>query len=289
MSVGNEASNYYLITNTVNKYNQIISSDTTIQRFTWKESTADLDVRLPFNLSKGKYSKFFMPELKYTFNQVSHQSSTPKTFYSGNYHALTYRLYFYNLIHESAQNLMPRWGQVLDLVYRHTPFIGNNLGTLAGGQSILYFPGLFKNTGLKIYQGYQEKSFSKSYNFSNFVRFPRGFQSYQNNKMYSLAADYRFPFWYPDFSIGKFAYIKRLKSSVFYDYAWLSVPTIDKNDIIYPNQRKFYLQSLGLELTSDLHVLRLFAPIEIGIRSIYLPDLQDFRFDLLFSIDFNGF
>ncbi len=289
LSVGNEASNYYLITNTVNKYNQIISSDTTIQRFTWKESTADLDVRLPFNLSKGKYSKFFMPELKYTFNQVSHQSSTPKTFYSGNYHALTYRLYFYNLIHESAQNLMPRWGQVLDLVYRHTPFIGNNLGTLAGGQSILYFPGLFKNTGLKIYQGYQEKSFSKSYNFSNFVRFPRGFQSYQNNKMYSLAADYRFPFWYPDFSIGKFAYIKRLKSSVFYDYAWLSVPTIDKNDIIYPNQRKFYLQSLGLELTSDLHVLRLFAPIEIGIRSIYLPDLQDFRFDLLFSIDFNGF
>jgi len=184
---------------------------------------------------------------------------------------------------------MPRWGQQLDVIYRHTPFSGSDLGTLSGLESVLYFPGLTKNAGLKIYQGYQQKNFSNSYTFSDVVRFPRGFQSYQNNKMYSLSTDYKFPFLYPDFSIGKLAYIKRLKSSLFYDYAWLSVPARDKNGKIYPNNSNLELKSLGLELSSDLHVLRFFAPIEIGLRSVYRTEFQDFQFDILFSIDFNGF
>ncbi len=289
LSVGNEASNYYQVINTVDRYNQIISSDTLVKRFTWKEIKADFDVRIPLNLSRGKYSKMLYPEVKYTFNQISHHASTPEEFYSGNYHALAYRLYYYNLLRQSSQNLMSKWGQVFDLIYRHTPFIGNDLGTLAGAQSILYFPGLFKNDGLKVYQGYQEKMFTKNHNFSNFVRSPRGFQGYQNNRMYSIAIDYKFPMWYPDLSIGKFAYLKRLKTSLFYDYAWISAPTIDTNGIIYPNNKQFDLKSIGMELTSDLHVLRLFAPIELGVRSVYRPEIQDFRFDLLFTVDFNGF
>lgn len=289
LSIGNEASNYYQITNTVNKLNQIIKRDTVIQRFTWSELTADMDMRLPLNFSAGKYSRMFVPEVKYTFNQVLHNESTPDNFYSGNYHALTYRIYFYNLLQQSAKNLMSKWGQQFEVIYRYTPFAGNDLGSLAGLQSVLYFPGLTKNAGLKFYQGYQEKTTPKSSGFSNFTRFPRGYQSYQNNKMYSLAVDYKFPFWYPDFSIGKLAYIKRLKSSLFYDYAWLSVPVLDKNDVVYPNHHELELKSFGLELSSDLHVFRFFAPVEVGVRSVYRPEFQDFVFNLLLSIDFNGF
>lgn len=289
LSFGKEASNYYQIKNTVNQQNQIIKSDTTVQRYTWNEMTADFNIRLPLNLSKGKYSIAFFPEIKYTFNQVTHNKSTPQSFYSGNYHAMTYRLYYYHLLHQSVQNLMPKWGQQFDIIFRHTPFSGNNLGTLSAIQSILFFPGLAKNDGIKIYQGYQEKSFVKSYNFSNFVHFPRGFQGFQNNKMYSLAADYQIPLAYPDANLGKLFYFKRIKSSLFYDYAWLSVPAIDQNDKIISNHHQLDLNSLGLELTSDLHVLRFFAPIEMGVRSIYLPGSSSFRFELLFSIDFNGF
>ncbi|MDP2337957.1 MAG: hypothetical protein Q8N05_16225 [Bacteroidota bacterium] len=289
LSAGNEASAYYLITNTTDKFNQVISSDTSVQRFTWMEMTADVDIRLPLNFSKGKYSRIIYPEVKYSFNQVSHDQSTPGKFYSGNYHAMSYRLYIYNLLHQSDRNLMPRWGQKFDFVYRNTPFIGNNLGSLSGVQSDIYLPGFTRNSGLKIYQGYQEKHFTNSHNFSNFVRFPRGFQGYQNNKMYSLAADYKFPIFYPDFSMGKLAYIKRVKSSLFYDYAWLSIPIVDKDGKIYPNNHELKMKSFGLELTSDLHVLRFFAPIEIGIRSVYRPDFNDFQFNLLLSINFNGF
>ena len=288
-SAGNEVSNYYQITNTVNNNNEVIKSDTTVQRFSWTEWKADVNIRLPLNFSKGSFSRIFYPELKYTFNQVSHHESTPDDFYSGNYHAMAYRIYFYNLLNQSNQSLMPKWGQQFDVIYRHTPFVGNDLGTLAGLQSNLYFPGFTKNAGIKIYQGYQQKQFSNSYSFSDFVRVPRGFQSRQNNKIYSFAVDYKFPLFYPDFSFGKLAYFKRLKSSLFYDYAWISAPVRDDDGKIYPNHSQLQMQSFGIEITSDLHVLRFFAPLELGFRSAYLPEFQDFRFDLLFSINFNGF
>lgn len=291
LSAGNQASNYSKITNTVNSNNEIIHRDTTIQRLKWREITAEVNVRLPLNLSRGKFSRILYPEVIYSLKNISGTDSTLSNLYPGNYHALAYRLYFYNLLHQSTQSLMPKWGQQLDLIFRHTPFIGNDLGTLTGIQTVIYFPGLFKNNGLKVYQGYQEMTFSTSYRFSDFIRFPRGFQSYQNNKMYSLAVDYKFPVFYPDFSIGKLAYIKRLKSSLFYDYAWLSVPVQDKAGKIYPNYNELEMKSFGLELTSDLHVLRFYAPIEIGIRSVYRPDpeFRDFQFNLLLSINFNGF
>lgn len=289
LTYGNAASNYYQITNTVNQQNEIIRSDTTIQRYTWNELTANLDVRLPLNFSKGKYSRVLIPEIKYTFNQISKNVSMPDNFYSGIYHAQTFRLNFYNLLHQSTQNLMPKWGQQIDLIFRNTPYVGNNLGKMFGGQSVIYLPGIFTNNGLRIYQGYQEKTFSGNHSFSNFIRTPRGYPSFQNNKMYSMALDYRFPLFYPDFSIGKLAYIKRLKSDVFYDYAWLSVPAVDQNGKVYPNHSQFGQKSLGLEITSDLHVLRFFAPLEIGFRTIYRPDYSDFQFNLLLSIDFNGF
>jgi len=289
LSFGNEASNYFQVKNTVNKLNEIIKSDTTVQRFTWKELTAELNIRLPLNFSMGKYSRIFYPEVKYNFNQVVHNKSTPDDFYSGYYHALAYRLYLYNLLTQSNRDLMPRWGQQFDLIYRYTPFIGKNLGTMAGIQSVLFFPGLTRHSGIRVYQGYQEKRFTRSYSFSNFVHFPRGFRGYQNNKVYSLSVDYKFPICYPDFSLGKLAYIKRLKSSVFYDYSWLSVPIVDKNGTSFPNHHEMKLKSIGLELTSDLHLLRFFAPLELGFRSVYRPEFQDFAFDLLVSIDFNGF
>lgn len=289
ISTGNEASNYMLVKNTLNKLNQVVKSDTSIQRYSWKEVRADVDVRLPLNLSKGKYARIFYPEVKYSFNQVVHNSTTPEKFYSGIYHAMTYRLYFYNLLNQSSQNLMPRWGQQLEMVYKHTPFIGNDLGSLKGVQTVVYLPGITKNDGFKIYQGYQEKMFTKSYNFGNFIHFPRGYYSTQNNKFYSLSIDYKFPICYPDFSLGKFVYLKRIKADLFYDYGWLSMPLVDKNGTIFPNSQKKKIESMGIELSSDYHILRFFAPFQSGLRTIYRPEFKTLAFELLFSIDFNGF
>lgn len=288
VSYGEVASTYYQINNTLDGSGQIIQSDTTTQRYTWKELSVDLDVRLPLNFSKGKYSRAFVPEIQYSIKNVSDKDSALIDLYPENYDALAYRIYLYNLLRQSEQALQPKWGQQFDFIYRHTPFNDKDFGTLSGIQSVLYFPGFSLNSGFRIYQGYQVKTFSSSYSFSNFVRFPRGFQGYQNNKMYSISTDYKIPLFYPDFSFGKLAYFKRIKSSFFYDWAWLSMPIVDDNDVIYPNAHVVKIQSLGLELTTDMNVLRFFAPIQLGFRTIYRPEYNDFQYNLLFSIDFNG-
>lgn len=288
-SMGKAASNYYLVTNTVNQFNQVIKSDTTLERFTWQNITASLDMRLPLNLSKGKYSRIFYPEFKYSFNQNTPNGFAPENFNSGYYHTLAYRIYFYNLLHQSSQNLMPRWGQQVDMIFQHTPLAGNDMGSIAGVQGAFYFPGLTKNSGLRIYQGFQQKHFVSVHTFTDFIRFPRGFPSYQNDKMYSLAIDYKFPLFYPDFSVSRFTYVKRIKTSLFYDYAWLSVPALDSDGNIHTGYHQLTQRSMGMELTSDLHFLRFFVPVELGCRAYYRPDYQDFGFNLLLSVNFNGF
>jgi hypothetical protein len=289
VSSGNAASNYYQITNTVNNSNEVIRRDTTIHRFGWKELSMELDIRIPFNFSKGKYSRALVPEIQYSFKNVAGKDSALTEIYPDNYHALTYRFYLYNILRQSVQVIQPKWGQQFDFIYRHTPFGGGDFGTLSGIQSVLYFPAFGDNSGLRIYQGYQVKNITPSYSFSNFVRFPRGFQAYENNKMYSLAADYKIPLFYPDINFGKLFYIKRIKTALFYDWAWLSVPVADENGAISLNAREMRLRSYGVEITSDFHVLRFFAPIELGFRSVYRPEYSDFQFNVLFSINFNGF
>jgi len=288
LSYGDVASTYYQINNTIDGSGQIIQSDTTTQRYTWKELSVDLDVRLPLNFSKGKYSRAFVPEIQYSIKNVSDKDSALTGLYPENYDALAYRIYLYNLLRQSEQALQPKWGQQFDMIYRHTPFNDKDFGTLSGIQSVLYFPGFSSNSGFRIYQGYQVKTFSSSYSFSDFVRYPRGFHGYQNNKMYSISTDYKIPLFYPDFSFGKLAYFKRIKSSFFYDWAWLSIPVVDNEGVIYPNAHEMKMQSLGIELTGDLNVLRFFAPIQLGFRTIYRPEFNDFQYNLLFAIDFNG-
>lgn len=290
LSIANEASNYYLITNVPNQNQQVTRRDTTVERLKWKEITADISLRLPFNISRGKYTRKIYPEVEYSIVNTTHPDTALRKLYPGSYQALSYRIYGYNMLNQSNQSIMPKYGQQVEIVYRHTPFSRTDLGTLTGIQAAFYFPGISKNDGFKIYQGYQSRTYaSNSYSFGNFIRTPRGFYSSQNNKMYSSAVDYKFPLCYPDFSLGNLFYIKRLKSSVFYDYAKLSMPTKDKNGTIHPNSQKMNMKSIGIEVTSDLHLLRFFAPIEIGFRSVYRPDYHDFQFNLLFSINFNGF
>jgi hypothetical protein len=75
---------------------------------------------------------------------------------------------------------------------------------------------------------------------------------------------------------------------LFYDYGNLQIPRFD-DDGNYLYSAGGTMKSLGIELLSDLHVLRFIAPIELGVRSIYRPDYQDMQFELLASIDFSAF
>ena len=289
LSYGNGKSSHYQVTRTVDRFNHVISTDTTLNNYHWKELDADIGMRLPLNLSRGKYAIGLYPEIKYNFSYLKPRHFYGENVYSGDYHALTYRLYHYCLIHQYAQSLMPKWGYQLEMIFRHTPFGAYRQGTIKGIQSNVYLPGLLKNNGIKIYQGYQVKNYNSGSSFSNFVHLPRGYQQYGNNKMYSLSVDYRMPLLYPDASIGKLLYLKRLKSSLFYDYTWLSAPLFSKEYGYIPNYQQFYLNSTGMDLIADFHVLRSIIPLQAGLRSVYLPQSGKMVFEFLFAVDFNGF
>lgn len=286
ISSGNSASEFAVIEQTKNTNGQVIAQDTVLKRFTWKDSNFGANIKIPMDLSRGKFSRFFQPEIKYDITSYNHNSSTPAKFYEGNFQSLTYRIYYQQLLRKSVQDVYPNFGFVVDGLYRHSPFGETDMGNLTLGQSYLYLPGIRQNHGIRLYGGAQNKISAGTINFSDIIRYPRGWGKINTNQMLSLGSDYKLPLFYPEWSLGSLVYLQRVNASLFADYAHLNaniykdgkvVDTFDKN-----------ISSYGIELSGNANFLRFYAPVEIGFRASYLPEMKNVYFDFLFSIDFNS-
>ena len=275
---GNRKSTYRLIQQ---------GGDTINRRFSWNELSYELGVKIPLIFSEGKYSQLIQPELKYSYKNIIHDDSTPEQFYAGFYHSLSYRIYMQNVLRRSELDLLPKWGQAIELVYKQSPSGGTAIGDLKAIQTYLYFPGFYRNQGIRLYNGYQRKETDKDISFADVVRFPRGIQRIGNTDLYTFTADYMMPVCYPDMSISRFFYLKRLRASLFYDFTSLKGNTYNEDGSIHSIYEK-YLTSFGLEVTGDGHLLRLPSPVSVGFRSIYLPDFSELRFELLLSVSFSS-
>ena len=154
------------------------------------------------------------------------------------------------------------------------------------GQSQIYLPGAMKNHGFRVYTGAHLKSDTGIRSFSDAIRYPRGWGKILSDKMYSLGIDYKLPLFYPEWSTFGLAYLKRINASLFADFAYLEGDYV-KNG--YKEGRyTSEISSYGVELSGDMHLLRFYAPFNVGIRSSYLPEIDQLHFDLLLSINFNS-
>ncbi len=188
-----------------------------------------------------------------------------------------YGLSMYRQIKSSYRDLYPKWGQSIGLYYRDTPLDHDNISSLAAGLVSLYFPGIIRHQGLNVYTGYQYR-ITGYYKFSDIVSYPRGISGMQDQELFSVRGTYAFPIAYPDWSIGPLVYMKRIRGALFYDYA------VGLN----PGGKNYY-NSTGVELLTDVHVLRFIAPLELGVRCIYLPDQSSVAWNFLFGIGFDSF
>ncbi|MGE4585714.1 MAG: hypothetical protein AB7D05_00045 [Mangrovibacterium sp.] len=288
LSYGNRKSVYRQIRKTTDEKGTVICTDTLLQRFGWKEFEWEMNVRVPLNFSRGKYNRLLQPEVEYAYERISHERSTPGQFVKGAYHALSYRLYLQNKIRMAELDLIPAWGQSLELQFRHSPAGAVTVGSLKSAETGLCFPGLIKNHGIRLYGGWQKKENTSGLNFQDAVRFPRGYSRMQNNKLISAGADYLFPLCYPDLSLGSLFFLKRLRVALFYDYARVKSALYDEEGVCIGNMTS-RLNSLGAELRADGHLLRLVAPVSAGLRGIYRPYFGDFRFELMVSASFGVF
>ncbi len=284
---GKRGSDYMLVQNYVNENNEITRSDTISKHYTYNETTLDLNIHIPFNLSSGKFSRLIRPEIAYGLKSISHTPSTPEDFYKGNLQSLTYRLYFHQLLRQSPQDLLPDFGIAADILYRHSPINKTDLGSLTSLQIINYLPGVLPNHGIRIYNGFQTKEFGEYQIFSDGIRYPRGWSKIQTDEMYSFSASYVLPLLYPDLSLGALTYIKRLKASLFYDYAYQKGNIYQHHEIVGRFARN--IATIGAEITSDLNFLRFYAPVEMGFRAGYMPEAKTMHYGFLFSIDFTSF
>jgi len=277
--------NYTIIDNIQDRNGHIISSDTTQKRITWNETDLGADVRIPFNLTRGKFTRYLQPEIRYDYKLYSN-SSEPDILYNGNYQSFTYRLYFQQILKRSYQDVYPNFGFVNDFMYRHSPTGDTDIGNLTLEQLYLYLPGILANHGIRIYSGVQDKNSSTGHTFSEAIRYPRGWGKANTTRAYSFAFDYKLPLFYPEWNVGGLIYLQRVKASLFTDYAKLQGNLYKNGEIVGTFNEG--ISSLGMELTGDSNFLRFYSPVEIGFRASYLPEKKDVYFDFLISVDFNS-
>ncbi len=276
---------------------------------------AHLEVNLPLNLTRGKWQRRIQPSFSTSYQYASGYSYTQtyvtpgdngwieketieKHIPSTHAQPLNYGLMLYNIQNRSARDLSSKWGQVVELSYRHTPVGGTNIGDILGLHTRLYFPGIGKHHSIRIDNDWQKKNPGEKYDhndtrnyyyyFADFVRFPRGVTKASNDELYSFKGDYLLPLINPDLNVPGVIYLKRITANLFYDYSTSSLAIQDYNTNEWSRQSETF-QSLGTELRAEFHALRFVFPFSIGYRYAYLPDTKNHFNEVLFSLGFNGF
>jgi hypothetical protein len=94
------------------------------------------------------------------------------------------------------------------------------------------------------------------------------------------------PLLYPDLNIPGILYLKRVRSSLFYDYA-----TGTNNHYLSLKQTHNYSEifsSFGAELMTDYYILRIPFQISTGVRTIWKSTNEPPVFELVFNFDVFG-
>jgi hypothetical protein len=240
-----------------------------------------MDVSLPLTLNVNRYTTRIIPRIDYEYGRDLYYNIRDNYYLRG-LKTLRYNLLFYSLQRRAHRDIMPEWGVWVNMDYLTSPFSENILGNRFSLMANTYFPGLFRDHGIKLNAGYQKQD-TEMYYFSNYLQIPRGYETVYGEELLNFKADYVFPLFYPDWSVSSLLYVKRFKANLFVDYARNKFRAYDNN-----NQLRWYSENLlsyGAELTTDFHVARVMFPFSTGVRYAYQPISGDHNFELVFNVD----
>jgi hypothetical protein len=247
-------------------------------------------ISFPFNISSGNFTQYFRPSIQteynnnYIFIRNAGTYDYGQTIFSG-------RLFFSNYSTFALRDIFPRWAQVVDFNYSYAPFDRSIYGSDISLKTAFYFPGVFANNGVR-FRLEKEEQFRSA--FDNMVSFPRGYNNIISKDLTFFSTDYTFPIAYPDFNLASLLYLKRIRTTLFYDYA---VGIDNYYRVIDPTGAVTYLRhndtetfrSFGFELMADFHLFRLPYMISGGVQTIWKKIDKRPTLGLLFSIDLFGF
>ncbi|PKQ68700.1 hypothetical protein BZG01_02980 [Labilibaculum manganireducens] len=297
LTVGNKEAQFATLADRISP----VQVDTILVHRALKQWEWENSIKLPFDLSGGKYSTRIIPKITYSLAKLANIKYTPLAATQTNplglgeydfgdknitQEIMEYQIFAYNIAKKAPRDVQYQWAQVLELNYRHTPFGDSKLGETWSAEGHLYFPGFVKHHGIKMYGGYQNRSSCNS-RFSNMIKSPRGMTDIYGEDIFSTGFDYALPLFYPDWNLGPLAYFKRVKMNTFIDYGYQKGKVSDVNQNLFAYDDAF--TSFGAELSTDLHVLRFSAPVDLGIRVGYEDQTGSMFANLLISFSLSAF
>ena len=255
----------------------------------------ELSMQLPFNLSVKNYNRFLTPYVRYKIESVSdhnvhriyrytiredtlfnypgrpenYRFSLPSNFYQ----MMEYGIIFNNQTRMTEQEINPRWGQILQAGYAHTPWEKLNFGEEWWISGAFYFPGFFRNHSFSVYGGHQNRP--KNGYYGKKILAARGTKLYGHD-LSTLRTDYQLPLFYPDQHITPVLYIKAVNGGAFFD--------MSRDEGVWGTGNYY---SYGAEFNADCHVFRLPAPVNVGFRVGYETQKKSVFADFLFSVGFS--
>ncbi len=205
---------------------------------------------------------------------------------------LTTRLYLSNISRSAHRDIYPRWGQIMDVNFTFSPFDNEINGTSKSIKTAYYFPGILPNSSLKL-RAEGEKQKLVKYYIGNRIHWPRSYKNIFSQNLTFLSADYAMPLLYPDLNLAGVIYLKRIRGSVFYDYAHGKGNAYFKETnagivFDYSSNTGESFKSFGFELMSDFHVFRSPFLISAGVQSAWKDTNTPPVFEFLLNIDIFG-
>ncbi len=269
------------------KFGEPIDNPSTVQpgfRFT-------NTVSVPLNFTSGRFYQFLRPSVTSNYlNNYIYIKEAGSFDYGQN--IISGRAYFSNYHRFAYRDIYPRWAQTIDFNYSFAPFDRNIYGTEISLKTSFYFPGFLPSNGIKIsYE--KEKQDPEKYLLGSRISLPRGYENIISGDLDFISIDYAAPLAYPDFNISSLIYIKRIRTSLFCDYArgtgntyYEETPEGLKATVFHDYTETF--SSAGFELTADLHLFRIPYMISCGVQSAWKREEKSPVFKFLLNIDLFG-
>jgi len=238
----------------------------------FNETNLSAGVSLPLNFTQNKWVRGMQPYVGITQKFLKMNKNSDYSFSTDRFTSLTYQFQVYNQLKRSVRDIFPKWGQSLNVVYRNTPF-GQESNSQFYSSLFLYFPGISRHSGFKVYTAYQ-KTIKSNYPYSSLLSMPRGYNNIYVEEMMSFKLDYAFPIIYPDLALPSVLYLKRIYSHVFFDFL---------NDLNHPDWSNY--ESTGVEIYTDWNFLGLPAIFTLGGRYSYKFDSGN-SWEFLFGLGY---
>jgi hypothetical protein len=239
----------------------------------WNQTKMDIGIRIPLLLTHGAYQEQLNVSSTYSIFQVDGYN-LPLRYksdaFDGTYASMIHQISYSKLLNRSLWDVQSKLGYQLNLYWNGMPFKQSLQSELWAIQAKFYLPGLFKNHGILI-KGNLQQEMKGNYNFNSPFVFTRGYLYEPNERWINCSLDYKFPIANTSIKISRLLYFTRFKGNVFMDIS-KGVPNLNNSNLY-----KTY-ESIGIDLSSNFHVLRFSQGFELGIRLLYKPRENQYEF-----------